>query len=776
MKAKWRGQYFLLRKFRKMFYVLRVQKSEPSVSKIPVQHLTSEGKRIAFTNEGVGQMQRYFPKEESIYTRCGDNVSDVMRIIANRYVGDNPAYPFVLRAFSKNGFKQLKDGRYDLNLDDKYPGAEPGKAATLFAMLWSDEECDLVTAISFKSPTSLYVNGKLQRRSSIEEERYQNNRKIIKLPLVKGWNSFLIKTRKSPTGFGCIFGSTSGKWSPLHFMSPFAERYGQGGWIYSALTDAQPDAESIPADVSMMEADTGMKWYPVLDWDEVIKEKAIFSRLFGEDCGKAAYGWTRLFIPQKCCNCTLVGETSGPLEIWIDQQKVYSTGDAGFIHFPVTLAHGVHDVLVESHKGGGTWGFKLEAMDRDKQIPFKTPCIVRGTQDEWMYLGPFDAPMQLQPAEIMDGYRLFDNNGKGVYWCLDKPGFRIRPYLENRLYAKWHYHLGVTLYGLLRTAKLLGREDLLCYALSHVAECIGMYDYSLFDREEYGFQSINHQLVELDALDDCGSFGAAVIALYRETNCKMLSPIIEIIADYIKNRQIRTEDGAFCRRDETMWADDLYMGTPFLAKYYELTGKQDYLDDAARQFLLFKKYLFIPEHRVMSHVYDFKHGTPTFVPWGRGNGWVMFSLSEVLELLPQDHQYRTPLLEFYRELCEGYLKLQGQNGLWHQVLTDPESYEETSCTAMFTYAFAKGVRHGWLNDVQPYITAVDKAWKGLGTISVDIHGNVYGVCRGSNFSYNPFYYKYDLLPIKNDTHGIGILLLAGDETVKMIEWLKNAGQ
>lgn len=718
-------------------------------------------------------MQRYFLKEESISSRCGNSVRDIMRIIANRYIGDNPAYPFLLRAFSKDGFKQLKDGRYDLNLNDKYPKAELGKAATVFAMLWSDEECELVAAISFRSPTSLYVNGKLQCRSSIEEERHQNNRKLVKLQLVKGWNSFLIKTRKSPTGFGCVIGSTSGKWNPLHFMSPFAERYGQGGWIYSALTDAQPDAESISADVTMAEADTGLKWYPALDWDEDVKEKAVFSRIFGEDHGKAAYGWTRLFIPQKRCDCTLLGETSGPLVVWIDQQKVFSAGDAGEIHSPVTLAYGYHDVLVESQKGSEAWGFQLHVRESGNQISFEAPCIIRGTQDEWMYLGPFDAPLQLQPAEIMNAYRLFDNNGKGVYWRLDKPGFRVRPYLENRLYAKWHYHLGVTLYGLLRTAKTLGSEDILCYALSHAAECVGMYDYSLFDREEYGFQSINHQLVEMDALDDCGSFGAAVIALYQETNFNKLLPIIEIIADYIHNRQIRTEDGAFCRGDETIWADDLYMGTPFLAKYYQLTGNQDYIEDAANQFLLFKKYLFIPEYSIMSHVFDIRHGTPTYVPWGRGNGWVLFSLSEVLELLPQNHPSRAPLFEFYRELCEGYLKLQGQNGLWHQVLTDPESYAETSCTAMFTYAFAKGVRHGWMSDVQPYINAINKAWDGLGTVSVDIHGNVYGVCRGSNFSYNPLYYKYDLLPIKNDTHGIGIILLAGDETIKMTEWLKT---
>lgn len=723
-------------------------------------------------SKGVDVMG-YFHREESMKSRCED-IRDVMRIIANKYIGDNPAHPFVLRAFSENGFKQLDDGRYDLNLDCMYPGTAIGKVAYLAAMLWSDEECTVAASISFRSPTLLYVNGNLLCRSQIEEERNLQIKKTVQLPLMKGWNSFLIQTRKSPVGFGCIFGSTSGKWCPLHFMSPFSDRYGQGGWIYSELLDADSMNAPLILNLTVSEAETGLRWYPVQTWDSEQQQKPLFSRIFGQDAGGVAYGWTRFSILQERCDLMLKVEASGPVEIWIDEQKVYGAGVVSVCDStPVPLSHGEHDVLVLSQKAGENWGFKLQASCNGSPIAFQSPCAIKGTQNEWMYLGPFDAPLPLSPVEITDAYRLFDNNGKGVYWCLDMPGYRVRPYLENRLYAKWHYHLGVTLYGLLRTASLLGREDIKEYAFNHAAECVRMYEYSLYDRERYGFQSLNHQLVEMDALDDCGSFGAFVIELYRETGDNRFLPIIEKIADYISNHQIRREDGAFYRGDDTLWADDLYMGTPFLARAYQLTGKQSYIDDAVNQFLLFKKYLFIPEHGIMSHVYDFRHNTATSVPWGRGNGWVLFSLSEVLERLPKQHQNRDKLLDFYRELSEGYLKLQGENGLWHQVLTDSESYEETSCTAMFTYAFAKGVRYGWFEDTQPYISAVNRAWKGLLTISLDVSGNVYGVCRGSNFSYNPQYYKYDLLPIRNDTHGIGIILLAGDETIKMTQDLRR---
>jgi rhamnogalacturonyl hydrolase YesR len=142
-------------------------------------------------------------------------------------------------------------------------------------------------------------------------------------------------------------------------------------------------------------------------------------------------------------------------------------------------------------------------------------------------------------------------------------------------------------------------------------------------------------------------------------------------------------------------------------------------------------------------------------------------------MLPTDDPNRLALLDFFNELCEGYLALQGERGLWHQVLNEPDSYEETSCTAMFAYAFARGVRFGWLKEPAQYIKAVHKAWRGLTQISIDRLGNVYGVCRGSNYAFTSDYYKYELLWRTNDTHGIGIVMLAGVETLKLTEWLAS---
>jgi rhamnogalacturonyl hydrolase YesR len=198
-----------------------------------------------------------------------------------------------------------------------------------------------------------------------------------------------------------------------------------------------------------------------------------------------------------------------------------------------------------------------------------------------------------------------------------------------------------------------------------------------------------------------------------------------------------------------------------------VTAEADAIDEAAKQFLRFKRYLYMSEQQIMSHVYDFKYGLPTRIPWGRGNGWVLFSLSELLERLPETHEDREELLAMFRELSQGIAALQSGSGLWHQVLNRPDAYLEASCTAMFVYAFSRGVRFGWLDREGPYAEAALKGWRGLTAQAIDRQGNVHGVCSGSRYSFSPDYYMEDLRTVRNDNHGIGIMMLAAVEVMQL---------
>lgn len=170
------------------------------------------------------------------------------------------------------------------------------------------------------------------------------------------------------------------------------------------------------------------------------------------------------------------------------------------------------------------------------------------------------------------------------------------------------------------------------------------------------------------------------------------------------------------------------------------------------------------DKNIFSHIYFVNEKTPNRIPWGRGNGWVFVTLSDALELLPKETVHRNELLELFQSFADGIKRLQGKNGLWHQVIDRSDSYEETSCTAMFIIGMCKGVRNGWLD--KTYIEAIKKAHDGIMKCAVDKKGNVSGVCKGSGCAMDPEYYM-QLGAVDNDDHGTGIILWALNEMERL---------
>ncbi|WP_100406050.1 glycoside hydrolase family 88/105 protein [Bacillus solitudinis] len=718
-------------------------------------------------------LERYFDERDSIYSVFHQNIDKVLETISQRYIGNNPPHPMMYRAFQENGMKRMGDYRYHFNLSEHFPDAKDGQVVYAWAKIWMESETNIALALNCFGPTTLFVNGEKVFRSTIVEETNPNRKVANQVKLPKGWSHFVLKFVKTPSGLGGIFGTGSFKRYPLHFLAPSFEREGQEGWLFS-FPQEDKELQQIPRMI-MNESETNITWLPELNWSQLEEKKPSLTRMFGSPKDTYAVAWTKLLCERPGTQeYEFRGEGKGPLDIFLDGQKIEVLKDGEF-HFSVKLSYGSHDLVIKSYCENENWGFIL-----DSECELVLPYPVKGVRDHWLYLGPFSKKQTLPIQALLRVNTLFENEEGGMFWRVDAPHMSIRPYLENRLFGKWDYPLGVTLFGLLNTASHLNRKDIMEYVRAHIQQSVSLYRYSIWDKEKYGASGVNNQLSAIDSLDDCGSFGSTMLLAEKIVGIQESHEVAKDIATYISTLQDRLEDGTLYRKrgsvefmKDTIWCDDLYMSTPFLCRYYEQTGDSRYLDDAARQFLLYKKYLFMPGKRVMSHVYDFKFNTATNVPWGRGNGWVLFSLSELLQTIPQDHPNREELLSFYRELSEGYLALQGKDGLWHQVLTDFESYEETSCTSMFIYAFARGVRFGWFDQQDPYIRSVFKGWNGLTQKGIDRLGNVYGVCKGSGYSFTADYYKHDLGWILNDTHGIGIVLLAGIETLKLQESLER---
>jgi len=243
--------------------------------------------------------------------------------------------------------------------------------------------------------------------------------------------------------------------------------------------------------------------------------------------------------------------------------------------------------------------------------------------------------------------------------------------------------------------------------------------------------------------------------------------LIDTIAAYISHGQARLSDGTLCRpepREWTVWADDLFMSSPFLLRYAKLTGDNSYYDDAANQVLLFNDKLFDPELNIYYHGWFSDTEENTAVHWGRANGWIIWAATEALINLPKDHKDYNKILDIYRTYIESIVNYQDSSGMWHQVIDHPESYEETSSSAMFTLAIARGVTNGWIDE--DYKEYAVKGWNAIADkISED--GVVEGICRGTGIGDNlEFYFNRETPP--NDPRGLGAVLTAGVEVQKLI--------
>ncbi|MFA9557886.1 glycoside hydrolase family 105 protein [Evansella sp. AB-rgal1] len=718
-------------------------------------------------------MESYFHINDSIYSKLQDNVEEVLSIISNRYIGCNPPHPVVYRVFNKDGLTRLKDYRYHFNFGEKFPECKDGQYVYAWGKMWQDKEAQCMFAVNCYGPVHLYVNGDLAYKSTIVEELDPSKKVGFRLTLKKGWNHFVLRFVKTTSGIGGEFGTGSFKRHPMHFLSPTIERDGQEGWIFTEPLDHP--LEKIPME-TLEQGDT-TNWLPETKWTDNTPATQI-SKIYGYYEKSYALAWAKLNVTNVSHKeVVLKGIANGGMAVFIDDQEVFSTDLSGNVEVKLELSYGKYDIMVKSVCEGSEWGFQLDS--NDETVTLEVPHPIKGSDSPWLYVGPFHIDDKIDFSKVKEIEALKDGIEGKTYYRLEQPNTALRPYLENNLFGKWDYPLGVTLYGLIQTGKELNREDIVNYTKNHIETSTSLYQYSLWDKEQYGAAGVNNQLSAIDSLDDCGSFGATMLLSAETETIKDHSIIADDIANHITNIQDRLEDGTLYRRfgsvgfmKDTIWCDDLYMSTPFLCRYYRNTGDISYLDDAVNQFLRYKELMYIPELKIMSHVYDFKFNTATNVPWGRGNGWVIFSLSELLEVLPENHERRPELLTFFRELSEGFLQLQGKNGMWHQVLTDSESYEETSCTSMFIYAYSRGLRFGWLEDKERYIQSVLRGWEGMAKIAIDKLGNVYGVCQGSGYSFTGDYYKNDLTWILNDTHGTGIVLLAGIETAKFKKWLK----
>jgi rhamnogalacturonyl hydrolase YesR len=276
-------------------------------------------------------------------------------------------------------------------------------------------------------------------------------------------------------------------------------------------------------------------------------------------------------------------------------------------------------------------------------------------------------------------------------------------------------------------------------------------------------------LMSPGSLDDSGSMAAGLLKARAAGMGPDLRDQIDRYLKWISEGQQRFEDGTLARNrplPNTLWLDDLYMSVPALAHMGKLTGESKYYDDACKQILQFAQRMFVKEKGLWAHGWTMSSSEPPAFHWARANGWAAMAMTELLSVLPEDHPQRGAVMQVYKAHLKGLAQVQAGDGRWHNVLDRVDSYEETSATAMFCYAYARGINRGWLDPVT-YGPVALLAWNATAN-QVNEQGQVQEVCVATDlaFDYAFYYYrpKSALAP-----HGYGPVLLAGAETTKMVK-------
>jgi unsaturated rhamnogalacturonyl hydrolase len=223
---------------------------------------------------------------------------------------------------------------------------------------------------------------------------------------------------------------------------------------------------------------------------------------------------------------------------------------------------------------------------------------------------------------------------------------------------------------------------------------------------------------------DDNVFGILPFELYYQTG----DPNYLTVAQYLADKEFENPDENGLSPYSRFAVDDLYMIGSLQAQAYKSTSDPNYIDHAVTQLLGYMG--------VVEQLQDpnglFYHALDAPIFWGRGNGWAAAAMTEVLSKLPEDDPNRPQLLTNYQNMMSALVEYQDANGMWYQVLnmpSHPDNWVESSCTGMFTFALATGVKNGWLPEV-PYKQAAIDAWAELQTY-VDEQGRVHEVCTGT---------------------------------------------
>ena len=346
--------------------------------------------------------------------------------------------------------------------------------------------------------------------------------------------------------------------------------------------------------------------------------------------------------------------------------------------------------------------------------------------------------------------------------------------------AKWDYTAGLFTLSLLKLNERTPYDSYVKFSERAIGSFIAP------DGKIQGYRPEEYQL---DALNP----GKTVLALWQITHDERYQKAALLLRRQL-DTQPRTADGGFWHKERythQMWLDGIYMASPFYAECAKLFGEPEAsFDDIAKQFHLIDEHTYDAKTGLNYHGWDAAKVQPWANPatgcssnfWGRAMGWYAMALVDVLDYFPTNHPARPQIIATLQKLSAGVVKFQdAKTGLWWQVMDQDGrkgNYLEATASAMFVYALAKGVNHGYLS--RDYATAAVKGYGGIVNNLIKNDGGgkwsltkccsvagLGGLPSNGKMRDGSFDYYVGEPVVKNDLKGVGPFILAGIEMQRL---------
>lgn len=340
---------------------------------------------------------------------------------------------------------------------------------------------------------------------------------------------------------------------------------------------------------------------------------------------------------------------------------------------------------------------------------------------------------------------------------------------------KWNYTTGLELKAILDVYETYGDENLYKYAEE-------WYD-GIID-EDGSIKT--YKLSEFNTDHVCP--GRSLFYLYDRTGKEKYRMAMDTLYKQLTLHP-RTSQGGFWHKQTypwQMWLDGLYMAQPFYAEYITRYVKEEEKDslyrDILNHFFVVAEHTYDPATKLYRHAWDESRSMFWCNPetgqsdhaWGRALGWYCMAIVEVLDWIPEETEGRDRLVEIFQGICNTLPEYADpETGMWYQVLDCPGregNYLEATCSAMFTYAYMKGLRTGLLDaGMKKYVNGlydkfVDKFVREDedGTISITDCCSVAGL-GGKDNRRGDFDYYINEKRGENDPKGVGPFIWASLE-------------